>query len=266
MSIRWISAVWIESPYRGEHLLLHLALADFANDEGICWPSVRTLAKKSRCSEQWVRKGIRRMIEDEFVEVMEQGIGRGNANRYRLRPLSKKDETQMRDSEKGATTEDERGNSERSESYIGNRHEPSSSIIEAFEAFWRAYPRKVGKGKARQAFAKIMTRKDAPSLHDLLASIEAYRSSISEPRFIAHPTSWLNGERWLDEIEQASKESASLRIDPSLGSAVSMGAAFALSGRSLSDLHELVAHYDEPRKQAAIEAYKQRINKGGREA
>ena len=52
MSIRWISHVWQKSPYKGEHLLLHLALADFDNDEGEDLPSVRALAVKARCSEQ----------------------------------------------------------------------------------------------------------------------------------------------------------------------------------------------------------------------
>jgi hypothetical protein len=262
MSIRWLSAVWIESPYRGEHLLLHLALADFANDEGICWPSVRTLAKKSRCSEQWVRKGIRRMMEDEFVEILEQGLGRGNVNRYRLLSMSKKGATEIPDSEKGATENAERGNSEHSPSYIENRHESSNDLDHRFEKFWQAYPRKVGKGKARQAFMRIMARKDAPDLHALLSSIEAYRSSISDPKFIAHPTTWLNGERWLDEIEAASGVgSVSLRRDPSLASAESMGAAFALSGRSLLELQELIDAYSPERKEAAIEAYKQTINR-----
>ena len=63
MSVRWISYVWESSPFKGERLLLHLALADFANDEGECWPAQPTLAKKARCSVTWSKD---QLVMDHF--------------------------------------------------------------------------------------------------------------------------------------------------------------------------------------------------------
>ncbi len=56
MSIKIMSEVWESAKVDGAPLLVLLALADYANDNGICWPAVATLAKKTRVSERHVRR------------------------------------------------------------------------------------------------------------------------------------------------------------------------------------------------------------------
>src|SRR4051794_39682647 len=58
MSIRMMSLVWELDLPDSEKLVL-LALADCANDEGDCWPSVATLTKKCSKSERTVQNCIR---------------------------------------------------------------------------------------------------------------------------------------------------------------------------------------------------------------
>lgn len=72
----------------------------------------------------------------------------------------------------------------------------------AFEAFWDAYPRKVGRKAAVKAFEKSLADVEPDQL---IASAKAYAQSCSgsEPRFIAHPTTWLNQGRW-DEFAASS--------------------------------------------------------------
>jgi len=71
-----------------------------------------------------------------------------------------------------------------------------------FAAFYAAYPRKVGKGNARKAFAAAVKRGAKPA--DLVAASAAHRDNWArcrtEMRFIPHPASWLNGERYDDEL------------------------------------------------------------------
>lgn len=64
-----------------------------------------------------------------------------------------------------------------------------------FDVFWAAYPRKVGKGHAAKAYATALRKTPAS---ELLSAVEAYQFDSRE-RFIPHPATWLNGERWLDE-------------------------------------------------------------------
>lgn len=52
MSIRAMSRVWESSRLGGTKLLCLLAIADFANDQGMAFPSVATLATKIRMSER----------------------------------------------------------------------------------------------------------------------------------------------------------------------------------------------------------------------
>ena len=71
-----------------------------------------------------------------------------------------------------------------------------------FEQFWKAYPRKTGKGAARKSFEK---RKPSQALLDkMLTAIEAATHSDDWRKdggqFIPHPATWLNQERWEDEL------------------------------------------------------------------
>ena len=117
--------VWANSPYSGERLLLHLALADFANDDGVCFPSHGTLAKKARCSTGWVSQTIKQMIADSLIEIVEPaGQGRGKVGRYRLL----KGDTQCDLSEPiGLTSTAVRSHSDASHSSLLNRQESSHS-------------------------------------------------------------------------------------------------------------------------------------------
>ena len=83
MSIKIMSWVWDNSPYEGKALLLHLALADFANDGGECWPSQTTLAKKARCTDRHVRDTVSQMVSDGYVEIVEMSNGI-SSHRYKL--------------------------------------------------------------------------------------------------------------------------------------------------------------------------------------
>jgi len=83
MSIKIMSWVWENSPYEGKALLIHLALADFCNDAGECWPSQATLSRKARCSERHIRDIIRLMETEKYLEFTRVSTGYGS-HRYKL--------------------------------------------------------------------------------------------------------------------------------------------------------------------------------------
>lgn len=68
----------------------------------------------------------------------------------------------------------------------------------AFTAWWSHVPKKVGRGQAKKAFKTALKKTDQQTLTD---AMDAYAASVkdSDPKFIAHPATWLNGERWDDE-------------------------------------------------------------------
>jgi helix-turn-helix protein len=74
MSISIMTLVWSESQHKGSELLLLLAIADNANDQGVAYPSLRTLAKKTRMSRRNVIFLIKKLAESGELRV---GIGTG---------------------------------------------------------------------------------------------------------------------------------------------------------------------------------------------
>ena len=84
MSVKAMTYVWENSPYNGNALIVHLALADHCDDQGICWPSQRYLAEKCKVSERQIRRIIYQMVEDGFLFIEVRGRQGKNNNRYRL--------------------------------------------------------------------------------------------------------------------------------------------------------------------------------------
>jgi uncharacterized protein YdaU (DUF1376 family) len=77
-----------------------------------------------------------------------------------------------------------------------------------FDLFWKAYPKKIGKGAAQKSWKKIK-----PSKKLSATIIEAVKMQSKSPQwtkdggqFIPHPATWLNQERWNDEVFVAPDE------------------------------------------------------------
>jgi hypothetical protein len=66
--------------------LVLMALADAADDHGICWPSVSTLARKCTVSTRTVQRSLRALIDRRLLiaEPRQRRDGSSTSNRYRL--------------------------------------------------------------------------------------------------------------------------------------------------------------------------------------
>ena len=71
-------------------------------------------------------------------------------------------------------------------------------VDNGFDLFWNTYPRKVGKGKAEEAWVK-----HKPNIDHVLQTLTWQKESKEwfkdNGAFIPHPTTYINGKRWLDE-------------------------------------------------------------------
>lgn len=73
MSIKLMNAVWENPEPRGLARLCLLALADQANDEGYCWPSYETIAKRVGLNDRHhAMKIVKRLQDLGFVEVQKR--------------------------------------------------------------------------------------------------------------------------------------------------------------------------------------------------
>ncbi|MBB2697683.1 UNVERIFIED_ORG: hypothetical protein GGI66_002343 [Rhizobium esperanzae] len=83
MSIKVMSIVWSRAPVQSGDLLMLLALADNADDNGIAFPSVTYLASKARMSPRNVQLCLRNLERSGFIQIVPRG-GPSGANKYRV--------------------------------------------------------------------------------------------------------------------------------------------------------------------------------------
>lgn len=83
MSIAVSKLVWDYGPQNPSDTLMLLALADFADHTGYCWPGVDTLARMCRVSRRSAQRTLRRLEDEGFIKVVVKGHGR-LSNRYQM--------------------------------------------------------------------------------------------------------------------------------------------------------------------------------------
>jgi hypothetical protein len=81
-----MSVVWDNYPSGGSELLALLALADWSNDSGVCFPSMVAIAAKTRLSRSQAQRIVHGLIADGFVSVLANSLGGapGMTRRYRI--------------------------------------------------------------------------------------------------------------------------------------------------------------------------------------
>ena len=93
-----------------------------------------------------------------------------------------------------------------------DNHISNTVVEEYFDIFWKAYPRKTGKGDARKKFAKALTK---TSFENIMAALGKVKASAQwkkdDGQFVPYPATWLNQERWDDEVGQSADGLDNLR-------------------------------------------------------
>jgi hypothetical protein len=162
MSIKLMAYFWEAGPENQSERFVLLALADYANDAGECWPSLDALARKTCLTERGIRGIIRRLEAGGWLDV-DEGAGRNRCNLYRLR--TRNEVPPERGSPRNVTAQTrnvvppdpERGSPK--PSY--NHQEPSEE-----------------KKRARDAASEVLVQWASPQA---VASFLAYRKQRSKP-------------------------------------------------------------------------------------
>ena len=82
MAINVCTWVWANSPHKGSNLLLLLAIADNAHDDGGgAYPSIKTLSQKTRMSERTVHYALKTLEQSGAIQTAFQA-GPNGVNVY----------------------------------------------------------------------------------------------------------------------------------------------------------------------------------------
>lgn len=187
------------------HVALTLSM-HMSERGGSCFPSIATLARETGLHGRTISDKLSELEARGFLarRVERKGEGRGTRIFYsatdptttRVQTAGGPDDHLLFDNTttrvQTAGVEDVIESDRRSLAQTDDQP-PSPS----FEAFWAQYPRKAGKGQARRAWGKLGLCDRALAL----AAVPRFAlvSRGVDAKFIKHPSTWLNGECWLDD-------------------------------------------------------------------
>lgn len=80
MSVKALSHVWEHSSQRGPRLLVLLAIADSANDDGFCWMALAKLAKKARQDRANTQRYVQEIAAAGEVVIYDRKADDGSIN------------------------------------------------------------------------------------------------------------------------------------------------------------------------------------------
>lgn len=86
---------------------------------------------------------------------------------------------------------------------IKNKEEQprEDAVLDAFEAAWKRWPRKVGKSTALKSWRKAVRKAEVSTIAAAISSVADIYATWPRDRlaYIPHLATWLNQERWNDE-------------------------------------------------------------------
>ena len=173
--------------------LLFGELTCLCGSEGFCWASNGYLAKLYDAGERTVSRWLLELEKASFIRI-EPAVNQHGQRRIFIADALPKVASQKWQAKNGDhnNTSEENITSKGITPIAPKGAEP---VDGAFEDFWKAYPKKVGKPAALRAFK---TAKAEPAL--LMAGLSVWLKSTEwqkdKGQYIPHPSTFLNQRRW----------------------------------------------------------------------
>lgn len=190
-----------------------VALADFADEAGTCYPGQDRIAAMTGMHRSSVVRHLKSLESLGLISrVHRQGPkGQRTSDRYVLHLGANVAESNVAESNVGESnvasgaiplsqSAQNQRRTVRQEPSVEPPVEPSGTNTarepETFAAFYAAYPRRAARPKAVDAYRKALKRASADQI---LAGAIAYRDDPNrDDTYTAHPSTWLNRDGWDD--------------------------------------------------------------------
>ncbi|MAO22113.1 MAG: hypothetical protein CMJ25_15300 [Phycisphaerae bacterium] len=178
-------------------------LSDRHNPDYGCFPSVARLAVDCEMSERSVHYHIDELERRGLVSRRQRTKANGikTSNDYTLHMSENPDLQNLQNGTAKSAVSDLQN---LQSNLVSNNHvKDNLKNMAIFDDLWKMYPKKVGKGQARKAYSSALRKVDHDKIH--LALIEYVRSTQNDDKkYLPHLSTWLNGERWDDEVQEKS--------------------------------------------------------------
>jgi len=182
-------------------------------EDGLFYSTVENIEKNTSLSKHQQLKALKHLEEEGLIKVhikglpakryIEQQFGQILNNQLSKNWTTSCSKIEQLDVQKLNTNNNNINNNkyntnkEYKENYIKERWQ------EQFEEFWKVYPKKQNKKKTEQWFKKYKPPENL--FKTIINKVEKFKETKDwqkeNGKYIPMATTWLNGERWNDEVE-----------------------------------------------------------------
>ncbi|MDI3399641.1 helix-turn-helix domain-containing protein [Pseudomonas sp. V88_4] len=198
--------------------LVLIKLADNASDIGECWPSYQHIADQCEIDRSTVRKHIKQLEAQGLLRIENREGPKGNSTNLYFLTLwgVGRNSTPVGPESTGVGPQPtgcvgpESTRTSHSYEPVNEPKSMGTDSMEGFDQFWKLYPKKKSRKDAAKAWAKLKPNEELRQT--LITALGSHY--ISEDwtkdggRYIPNAATWLNGERWHDELKPAPGKSS----------------------------------------------------------
>jgi len=204
----WVLTDLVETK-QPEALRLYVALSKWTNGlGGTCYPSRSSIARFIGCSDRTVDYYVKALVSIGALTVDRRvdDTGLHSSSIYTVlvvRTVAKHaSPPPVADFATGSEADFAQTNTQLepipNEPY--SLLTPAEMSLKSFDEFWNLYPRKVGKKKCRTAWKNLTQTQRASAITAIGAHVAYWERAGRSSETIPHPTTWIHGESWDDEI------------------------------------------------------------------
>ena len=193
--------------------LLYAEITALANEKGYCWASndyfanlykvskftvskwISQLDKKNYINTEIIYKKGTKQVENRYIRIQKDPINE-ISNRY-----CQNEQDPIVEISNTPIDKISKDNNKYINNTINNKYELKEIYKERFFQFYELYPRKVKKKDTEKWFLKNKPNEEL--FNKIIEGLEKHLKSKQwkDKQYIPYPTTWLNGERWNDEVE-----------------------------------------------------------------
>ena len=154
---------------------------------GVCWPSNSTIARSIGIGVTTIQRNKLMLEQSGYIKSVPRYRDNGQRTSQACQVLyDTKIPSEMMDDQPEQKT---------------RLRASSKAPSESFLTWYAAYPRRISRGAALKAYNKVI--KSGATEGELLEGAIQYTKLVkqknTEEKFIPHPATWLNNEKWLDD-------------------------------------------------------------------
>ncbi len=182
--------------------------------------NVKQLCGRFNCGERRMRGVLKRLCEHGYAEFHRQKTGHTEWT------ITDEPDSQKPQGQKGPMLKrpDAKSHTAEKAAYINTdvlkiKKDITNKETQggcAFDSFWKLYPRKQSKEAAEKAWNRLKPEERQAALEGVKAHSDHWKASDRPTRYIPHGATWLNGKRWLDELDPSEIKTAADRIPKDL--------------------------------------------------